>query len=86
MVQDEQFMHRAIELSKLAIAHGNEPFGAVLVPEFFAYRLRNPSAFYKKVIKWPLDTDIIKGVIWDKRFQSWGDEYGSSCQCHCTGL
>ena len=30
-VQDELFMKRAIELSKQAVEHGNEPFGAVLV-------------------------------------------------------
>ena len=28
---DEQFMKKAIELSRLAVEHGNEPFGAVLV-------------------------------------------------------
>ena len=27
---DELFMKRAIELSRLAVEHGNEPFGAVL--------------------------------------------------------
>lgn len=31
MTRDEQFMQRAIELSRLAVKHGNEPFGAVLV-------------------------------------------------------
>ena len=30
-MQDETFMKKAIELSKLAVKHGNEPFGAVLV-------------------------------------------------------
>lgn len=30
-MQDEVFMQKAIELSRLAVAHGNEPFGAVLV-------------------------------------------------------
>ena len=30
---DEKFMKQAIELSKLAVAHGNEPFGAVLVKD-----------------------------------------------------
>ena len=30
-MQDELFMKRAIELSKQAVEHGNEPFGAVLV-------------------------------------------------------
>lgn len=30
---DEKFMSRAIELSKAAVAHGNEPFGAVLVKD-----------------------------------------------------
>ena len=30
-MNDELFMRRAIELSRLAVAHGNEPFGAVLV-------------------------------------------------------
>ena len=30
-MQDEAFMQKAIELSRLAVAHGNEPFGAVLV-------------------------------------------------------
>ena len=29
-MQDEVFMQKAIELSRLAVAHGNEPFGAVL--------------------------------------------------------
>ncbi|ACT02682.1 nucleoside deaminase [Paenibacillus sp. JDR-2] len=31
MNQDEIFMREAIKLSKLAVEHGNEPFGAVLV-------------------------------------------------------
>ncbi len=30
---DEFFMQKAIELSKLAVEHGNEPFGAVLVKD-----------------------------------------------------
>lgn len=30
-MQDEVFMQKAIELSRLAVAHGNEPFGALLV-------------------------------------------------------
>lgn len=30
-MQDEVFMQKAIDLSRLAVAHGNEPFGAVLV-------------------------------------------------------
>ena len=30
-MQDEVFMRKAIELSRLAMEHGNEPFGAVLV-------------------------------------------------------
>ncbi len=30
-MNDEIFMKRAIELSRLAVEHGNEPFGAVLV-------------------------------------------------------
>ena len=30
-MNDELFMRRAIELSRLAVEHGNEPFGAVLV-------------------------------------------------------
>ena len=33
MNQDEIFMQKAIELSAAAIAHGNEPFGAVLVKD-----------------------------------------------------
>ena len=32
-MQDEIFMKKAIELSKLAVEHGNEPFGAVLVKD-----------------------------------------------------
>ncbi len=32
-MNDEKFMKQAIELSKLAVAHGNEPFGAVLVKD-----------------------------------------------------
>ena len=32
-MQDELFMRKAIELSKLAVEHGNEPFGAVLVKD-----------------------------------------------------
>ena len=31
MTQDEQFMKEAIRLSRQAVEHGNEPFGAVLV-------------------------------------------------------
>lgn len=33
MKNDEIFMKRAIELSALAVQHGNEPFGAVLVKD-----------------------------------------------------
>ena len=33
MTQDEQFMKEAIRLSRQAVEHGNEPFGAVLVKE-----------------------------------------------------
>ena len=32
-LNDEAFMKKAIELSRLAVAHGNEPFGAVLVKD-----------------------------------------------------
>lgn len=32
-MQDETFIKKAIELSKLAVEHGNEPFGAVLVKD-----------------------------------------------------
>ena len=32
-MQDEFFMRKAIELSRLAVEHGNEPFGAVLVKD-----------------------------------------------------
>lgn len=31
MTEDEKFMREAIRLSRLAVEHGNEPFGAVLV-------------------------------------------------------
>ena len=31
MTQDEQFMTEAIALSRQAVEHGNEPFGAILV-------------------------------------------------------
>ena len=30
-MQDEFYMEKAIELSKAAVEHGNEPFGEVLV-------------------------------------------------------
>lgn len=33
LVKDEVFMKKAIELSALAVEHGNEPFGAVLVKD-----------------------------------------------------
>lgn len=33
MKNDEMFMKRAIELAALAVQHGNEPFGAVLVKD-----------------------------------------------------
>ena len=32
-MQDEVFMKKAIELLRLAVEHGNEPFGAVLVKD-----------------------------------------------------
>ena len=32
-MQDEVFIKKAIELSRLAVEHGNEPFGAVLVKD-----------------------------------------------------
>ena len=32
-MRDEFFMEKAIELSKATVAHGNEPFGAVLVKD-----------------------------------------------------
>ena len=33
MTQDERYMKEAIRLSALAVTHGNEPFGAVLVKD-----------------------------------------------------
>ena len=33
IIKDEVFMQEAIRLSKLAVLHGNEPFGAVLVKD-----------------------------------------------------
>lgn len=33
MDKDQKFMKRAIELSELAVEHGNEPFGAILVKD-----------------------------------------------------
>lgn len=33
MNQDEKFMQEAIRLARLAVGHGNEPFGAVLVKD-----------------------------------------------------
>jgi len=33
MTQDERFMSEAIRLSEQAVAHGNEPFGALLVKD-----------------------------------------------------
>ena len=33
MHQDQEFMRQAIRLSQQAVAHGNEPFGAVLVKD-----------------------------------------------------
>lgn len=33
MTQDERFMREAVRLSKQAVDHGNEPFGAVLVKD-----------------------------------------------------
>lgn len=33
MTEDERFITRAIELAELAAAHGNEPFGALLVKD-----------------------------------------------------
>ena len=33
MTNDELFMKKAIELSRMAVEHGNEPFGAVLVKD-----------------------------------------------------
>lgn len=33
MTEDEKFMKMAIELSRKAVEHGNEPFGAVLVKD-----------------------------------------------------
>ena len=33
IIKDEVFMQEAIRLSKLAVLHGNEPFGAVLVKQ-----------------------------------------------------
>ena len=33
MTLDERFMKEAIRLSAQAVAHGNEPFGAVLVKD-----------------------------------------------------
>lgn len=32
-MNDEIFMRKAIELARSAVAHGNEPFGAVLVKD-----------------------------------------------------
>lgn len=32
-MEDELFMREAVRLSKIAVKHGNEPFGAVLVKD-----------------------------------------------------
>ena len=54
-LNDEAFMKKAIELSRLAVAHGNEPFGAVLVKDgeivFTNHRLL-PGFCGKKVWKY----------------------------------
>lgn len=46
-MNDEIFMKRAIELSALAVAHGNEPFGAVLVKDN-AIVFENENQIYTK--------------------------------------
>lgn len=43
-MNDEYFMKKAIELATAAVAHGNEPFGAVLVKDgeiIFPMRIRS---------------------------------------------
>ena len=46
-MNDAVFMKRAIELSALAVAHGNEPFGAVLVKDN-AIVFENENQIYTK--------------------------------------
>ena len=47
MSTDETFMRQAIELSRLAVQHGNEPFGAVLVKDGLAV-FTNENQIYTK--------------------------------------
>lgn len=49
-MNDEKFMRQAIELSKLAVAHGNEPFGAVLVKDDEAV-FSNENQIYTKHVR-----------------------------------
>lgn len=46
-MNDEKFMREAIELSMSAVAHGNEPFGAVLVKDDEVVFFKRKSNLYK---------------------------------------
>ena len=53
-MQDEGFMEKAIELSKLAVEHGNEPFGAVLVKDGKAVFCNENQIYTKSVVYFAL--------------------------------
>ena len=61
MTQDEQFMKEAIRLSRQAVEHGNEPFGAVLVKDGYdpAYGARP----VKRAIQRDLENPIAKLIV-----------------------
>ena len=46
MNTDEKFMKRAIELSRLAVRHRNDPFGAVLVTDILQGESKEVLAAY----------------------------------------
>ncbi len=48
MINDEKYMKAAIELSRSAVAHGNEPFGALLVDKSGEIVYTNENQIYTK--------------------------------------
>ena len=61
-MQDEIFMKKAIELSKLAVEHGNEPFGAVLVKDDQII-FTNENQIYMNVLSIPAVNPVLCAVV-----------------------
>jgi tRNA(Arg) A34 adenosine deaminase TadA len=60
MTQDEQFMCEAIRLSEQAVAHGNEPFGALLVKDGEIVCTSENQIYTKSDPTWHAETGLLR--------------------------